>query len=472
MKIILGSLLLLLNTSIFAQSSSSATVNQTEFYPGDSVTLTLNSDGNKVVFPVINNIVGHPVLSTSSANNISIINNQRIQKTSKSYVFKPTKSITIPAYTLTADGVQQGTQPIKITLRKPTQSQAGDDYILQMHIDKPTIFLGDTVNLKAIFKIKKSLSASQIGLSTFNVKDLSFIQGKQTNSTDEHYNIATLNYKVSANNFGTFTIPNLVATIGNQNRDILGSFFSRGQNTPSKKIYSNTITLKVKPLPDDLRIFGNFSIQASVDKTQVKAGEAVNVNLVIKGTGNFKDIEKFNLAIDNTTIFSDDADFNYQNWQQKFAIIGGQDFVIPSLKLDYFDKATQQRKTISTQPISIQVQQDNLIVKATTTEPLKKIDTPPPVNDTVKYYYLLLGVVIGLLIGIVIPIFKRKKQHKHQDLIKQIKSAKGNKALFDLLLPLNLNELQPILEQLENNLYKGATHKINKKEIIAFVVDT
>jgi len=118
------------------------------------------------------------------------------------------------------------------------------------------------------------------------------------------------------------------------------------------------------------------------------------------------------------------------------------------------------------------VQQDNLIVKATTTEPLKKIDTPPPVNDTVKYYYLLLGVVIGLLIGIATPAFKRKKQHKHQDLIKQIKSAKGNKALFDLLLPLNLNELQPILEQLEANLYKGATHKINKKEIIAFVVDT
>lgn len=477
MKKILGSLLLLLNTPIFALSN--ATVNQTEFYPGDSITLTLNSDGNKVVFPTINNIAGHPVLSTSNAKNISIINNKRTQTTSQSYVFKPTKSVIIPTYTLTADDVQQVTQPIKITLKKPTQTRAGDDYILQIHIDKPTFFLGDTANLKAVFKIKKSLSESQIGLSALDVKDLSFIQGKQTNSADEHYNIITLNYQVSANNFGTFTIPNLVATIGNQNSDIFSDFFSRRQSTPSKKIYSNSITLKVKPLPDDLRIFGNFTIQASVDKTQVKAGEAVNVKLIIKGSGNFKDIEKFNLAIDNTTIFSDDADFNYQNWQQKFAIIGDQDFVIPSLKLDYFDKTTQQRKTIQTQSIPIQVKQGNPInpiIKTPTTKPLKKINTPPPVNDTLKYYYLLLGTIIGLLIGlligIVIPTLKRKKQHKHQDLIKQIKSAKGNKLLFDLLLPLNLSELKPILEQLEANLYKGATHKINKKEIITLIANT
>jgi hypothetical protein len=44
--------------------------------------------------------------------------------------------------------------------------------------------------------------------------------------------------------------------------------------------------------------------------------------------------------------------------------------------------------------------------------------------------------------------------------------SKGDKALFDLLLPLNLNELDPILQQLEANLYKGETHKINKKAII------
>jgi hypothetical protein len=34
---------------------------------------------------------------------------------------------------------------------------------------------------------------------------------------------------------------------------------------PPKKIFSNALTLTVNPLPDDLRIFGDFSIKATVD---------------------------------------------------------------------------------------------------------------------------------------------------------------------------------------------------------------
>jgi hypothetical protein len=41
-------------------------------------------------------------------------------------------------------------------------------------------------------------------------------------------------------------------------------------------------------------------------------------------------------------------------------------FVIPSLKLDYFDKKTQTKKTLSTQPINIQV--DNVTPIIATTE--------------------------------------------------------------------------------------------------------
>jgi hypothetical protein len=49
----------------------------------------------------------------------------------------------------------------------------------------------------------------------------------------------------------------------------------------------------------------------------------------------------------------------------------------------------------------------------------------------------------------------------------------GKKWRFDdysyLCKGLNLNELDPILQQLEANLYKGETHKINKKAIITLI---
>jgi hypothetical protein len=71
-------------------------------------------------------------------------------QSSKSYTFKPLKSLQIPAYTLIVDGVKQTTKPIKITYKKPTKTKAGDDYILEAKVDKTTFFLGDTVNLTRI----------------------------------------------------------------------------------------------------------------------------------------------------------------------------------------------------------------------------------------------------------------------------------------------------------------------------------
>ncbi|WP_212743995.1 BatD family protein [Bathymodiolus heckerae thiotrophic gill symbiont] len=467
-KKIFGSLFLLLSTPIFALSS--ANVNQTWFYPGKVIVLTLNADSGEAVFPVISNIAGYPVLNTNNSQRISIVNNRRTIKNSKSYAFKPLKSLQIPAYTLTVDGVKQTTQPIKITFKKPSKAKAGDDYILQIEMDRTTFFLGDTVNLNITFKAKKSLPLiNQISLSTPDSKDLLFIKNNKVIRTpDENYHVQTLSYKVSANNFGTIHIPSLVATIGNQNNGIFSNFFDTRQRQNQKKVFSNALTLTVKPLPDALRIFGNFNFKAIVDKTQVKQGEAVNLTVSIVGKGNFEDIEAFKIEIDNTTIYSDDAVTSYKDWQQKFAIIGGQSFVIPSLKLNYFDKTTQTKKTINTQPINIQVDKASPVIA--TTETLVKPDNKTPVNNKLKYYYLLLGLVIGALISFLsIKLNNRQKPAKNQDLIKQIKSSKGDKALFDLLLPLNLSELDPILQQLEANLYKGETHKINKKAIMTLI---
>jgi hypothetical protein len=77
---------------------------------------------------------------------------------------------------------------------------------------------------------------------------------------------------------------------------------------------------------------------------------------------------------------------------------------------------------------------------------------------------------IGALISFLrIKLNNRQKPEKNQDLIRQIKFSKGDKALFDLLLPLDLSELDSILQQLEANLYKGETHKINKKAVITLI---
>lgn len=464
---ILGNLCFLMSAPIFALTTAS--VNQTWFYPGDQIILTLSSDGNKVVFPSIGNISGNDILYTSNSKKISIVNNKQSKYSSQSYVIQPSKGFNIPAYTLIVDGDKQGTQPIQISLREPEQAKPGDDYILQIETDKPTFFLGDEINLKVIFKVKKSLSFNkQVGIAMPEVKDLLFIKNNKTaQSTDENYNIHTLDYRLRADNFGTFNIPSVVASIGNQNNNTFGSFPANRKTNQIKKIHSNTLAITVNPLPDALRIFGDFKIKANIDKTEVKQGEAVNLTIIISGNGNFEDIEKFKLDIDSATIYSDDATFSYNQWQQKFAIVSGKSFVIPSLKFDYFDKISQSKNSITTKPIDIQIEvkepMRNLLNK--TDKQALSIDSNLPTSD-LKYYYLLLGVIFGVIISALVIALKKIKSKTDKNLINQIKLARGDKAVFDLLLPLNIAGLESVLEQLEANIYKNAQHKIRKKDII------
>lgn len=467
MNKILGSCLLLL--SIPALAISKASVNQSWFYPGDEVVLTLSANGNNVIFPNIQQIDGHPVLYTSSSQKIQIVNNQRSRQSSKSFVIKPTSTITIPSYFILVDDDKQATQPLTVALTQPTLAQMGDDYLLSIKASPQEFYLGDEAILEIIFKEKKSITSNQqASIILPEIKGLTFIKtNKSTQSSDESYNIHTINYRVIANNFGQFKLPSVVVSIGQQRNSIFGNFAPVNQAGKLKKIHSNSLTLTVKPLPDDLTIIGDLNINSSIDSATVKQGQAVNLVVNIQGSANFEDIPPFELAIDNATIYSNEAEFTYNQWQQKFAIVGAQDFTIPSLKLDYFDKRSNTKKTLTTEPIDISVIGAKPIAnKKINNQPITAKSNGNLVMNNLKYSYLLAGVVIGILFGWLLSIYKNHSPARNQNLIRQIKLARNDKALFDLLLPLNLTELSIILQQLEANIYKNAQYKIRKKDII------
>ncbi|NPA87064.1 MAG: hypothetical protein GXO01_00005, partial [Epsilonproteobacteria bacterium] len=55
------------------------------------------------------------------------------------------------------------------------------------------------------------------------------------------------------------------------------------------------------------------------------------------------------------------------------------------------------------------------------------------------------------------------------DIFSKIKKA-DQKELFNLLIPYSdIPEIKEILQKLEENIYKGTNHKINKKEIIKII---
>jgi len=130
-----------------------------------------------------------------------------------------------------------------------------------------------------------------------------------------------------------------------------------------KKFISNKLYIHVKPLPNNLEVYGNFGIKATVDKTEVKANKPINLTIKINGVGNVDDIKKFNLDIDNVVVYSDEPNIKsglnkgvYGGvFIQKIALIADKDFTIPALRLQYFDKDLKKVVTKTTKPIYIKV---------------------------------------------------------------------------------------------------------------------
>lgn len=63
-----------------------------------------------------------------------------------------------------------------------------------------------------------------------------------------------------------------------------------------KKLKSNSLTINVKPLPENNKpadfaeVVGNFTVSSEITSTRVKANEAINFKLTISGNGNLKTI--------------------------------------------------------------------------------------------------------------------------------------------------------------------------------------
>ncbi len=79
------------------------------------------------------------------------------------------------------------------------------------------------------------------------------------------------------------------------------SFFGRNYQNVQKTLASNSITLDVRPLPeagnkDFNGAVGSYNINATVDKTTLKANDALTLKFTVTGRGNIKMIDKPNFV--------------------------------------------------------------------------------------------------------------------------------------------------------------------------------
>jgi hypothetical protein len=497
MKQILGKIFLILFLTINSFAEVTASVNPPAVYKGDVVNFIISADGGNIDFPKIQEISGYPILGTSSSQSVNIINGNITKTVSKTYSFRPDKSITISPLSVSVDGKSYKTQELKVSVHKPTASQKGDPFVVEMKINKSEAFVGEAIDLSVSFKRKLDARVDKLQLSEPKLEDFWVKKvNKQTQSSEGDYIVETVHYQIFPQKSGEYQIPPIEAMIGIVQQGRRGGVFddpffsSFNQQLNWKKIYSNDLNIKVKALPNGLELYGKYQIQARVDKEKVYANKPVNLTIDIQGEGNIDDVKKFNLTIDNTIVYADEPKITSSlvggvykgDFSQKIAIIADRNFTIPSIELKYFDKETKKVKKVSTKPIDIEVIGGNKgIIKPSSVEvsPSQTIQaqtTPQTIIKTkvvkedryIKYLFLALGFILGALSVYSFNRFQTRTTQKESDMVKMIRKAKSDKALFEILLPYSKKDkiISNALNKLEANIYRGDTNKIDKEELM------
>ncbi|NPA28565.1 MAG: protein BatD, partial [Epsilonproteobacteria bacterium] len=145
MRSIPGKIMLWLLAVAAAMAGVTASLDKSEITKGETVTLTITADGDEVIFPVIDQIGGYPVLGTARRSFISMENGVVRRSVSKSYTFAPMKDLDIPSYEVTVDGQVERTPPLKVRVKAAPATTQRASAALRIDLQKRELYVGEPV---------------------------------------------------------------------------------------------------------------------------------------------------------------------------------------------------------------------------------------------------------------------------------------------------------------------------------------
>jgi len=458
------------------------------FYKNDVVSFKIVVSGTDIQIPEIKSIDGMIVEDAGTSRHTTIINGARSYQFIKTYALKGIKDIYIPSFEIKVDNKIEKTQAKVIKMMKVNKTKS-DLYDLSVSVDKKNAYIGEAIEFTLKFKYKKdleivSLDYTKPSFEGFWVKEL---KPQQTQNNYTQYVEQEIKYLIFPQKAGQIKLEPLKIGVTTIKGNYGGGFYLTSP-TVTTPVYSNKIELNVKPLPNGINLIGDFNIKSTVDKTVIDQGDAVSFKLSITGRGNLDDLDEVSIDIPNTTIYDNPSNKEYDlkdnlyggKYTKTYSIIGKEDFIIPSVEIQYFDKKTATVKTAKTKVHKIKVNK-----KSTKIATLEVANTPinrdikekieiVKTSDNEKIIYFVLGLISGMIsLGSYILFVKRDTKKKDIPILTNAKKAKTADELFRILVVyINIDEeLDKIIYKLENlsvTEYKKEKQNILKvlKELI------
>ena len=297
-------------------------------------------------------------------------------------------------------------------------------------------------------------------------------------------------------------------------RSIFDDFFDTYQDV-SKELTTSPATINVKPLPTGKPAsfsgaVGNYTFSSEINRTELKANEAITIKLTIKGNGNIKliktpevvfpiDFEVYDPKVDNSNIRVSAAGSSGTKTIEYMAIprFAG-DFVIPAINFSYFDTKSGTYKTISTESYKLHVEKGEggsdaaVVSNFANRENVKflgkdiryiKISNIHFISNKEIFFGSFLYVMAYLMIAILFIVFFiiYRKQVKENSNIALVRTKKANKTAVKRLKQaenlLKENKEEAFYEEVLRALWGYLSDKLNipqsalTKENVALELD-
>jgi len=261
-------------------------------------------------------------------------------------------------------------------------------------------------------------------------------------------------------------------------------YFSSGDRDDFKKLETvdtkiniPPIQLRVKPLPANVKLVGDYVLNHTIQKHQAKSFEPIAINIVIKGKGYPPLLSNLLPKSDNYTRFMHEPKITkevdttgvYYTATYAMAITAQKDFMLKAIEIPAFNPKTKQHYTLK-----IPAQEFN-ITKVSQATLVDTIDNPQNmkisytwIKDMLLYIFIFVS---GYLSAFILKVQKRPQRKMLNPLKEKINKTTDSKALLQLLMSTDTSKFSPLIARLEDTLYTEGKININqvKKEAIDLI---
>ena len=258
-------------------------------------------------------------------------------------------------------------------------------YIFTQSVNKKALRVGETFRLTVILR-SKALEDSEILEVTF--KDFTIKKKVDGSYKDRDKSwVETLTYTLQAKQAGNFTLKSQKANIEYLDAGYKG-FNDRYKYLHKKTLTSNSVQINVLALPKNIKVSGLYELSATVDKTTTDKYHPVIYTVSLAGDGNLETLDKLKLHIENAKVYSKKSTKNGNILIKRFEILSNQNFIIPSISLNYFNQVMSEVRTLKTDFFAIKILPSPV-------KSLKKVTTH------FNYMYLILAFAIVLFLFVL-----------------------------------------------------------------------